>query len=468
MKVTHELTDDLNGVISINLETADYQPQIEKTLKDYRKKANMPGFRPGMVPMGMIKKMYGNSVLGEELNKILSEQLNTYITSNDLQVLGNPLPKEDDKIDLDINKLEAVTFNYNIGIAPAFEVKISDKDKFTYNKVAIDQDLIEKYSSDIRRRYGKVEEVEAAGENDMLSGKFQQLDAEGAILENGIEHTSTITLEFLEDEAAKKELTGKKVGDVVVVDPFKVSKGHEDLGKMLNISHEQVHAIEGQKFQFSVEHVYHMTPAELTQELYDTVYGKDEVKTEEEYNARISAELTDMFAKDSDFLLMRNVQDELIEKLKLPLPDEFLKRWLMNANEKPLTPEQLEAEYPNYAKGLMWQLIENKLISGNDLNVGEQEVIEYVKDNLKAQFARYGMPDPEAEVLDQAVARTLQNQEEVRNVYQELYNRKLLALYKDTFKLKEKEVSFDEFVKLATGKPAKKGILSNIGNLFKG
>lgn len=452
MQVTHELKDELNGIIKIELSATDYTTNVNNVLRDYRKKANMPGFRPGNVPMGMVKKMYGKAVMAEEINKILLEQLNKYIADEKLEILGNPLPVADDSINFDVNKPGDFNFTYDIGLAPEFDVKLSAKFKFDYNKVAVDEELVDKQISDVTRRYGKVNQVEEAGENDMLSGEFVELDAEGNIKEGGIVNTSTIALEFIEDEATKAELKGKKVDDTFVVDPFKVSKGHDDLGRMLNISHEQVHAIEGAKFNFKVTQIYHMVPADLDQDLFDKVYGEKTVGSEEEFKSKVKEELETAFSKDSDRLLSRDVQNKLMEKFNLVLPDDFLKRWLKAASEQPLTDDQIASEYDAYAKGLRWSLIENKIIKENDVKVEQDEVVAYTKELLKMQFAQYGQANVDDELLSQSAQNVLANQDETRKIYEQLYAEKVIEVYKEKFKLVDKDVTYDEFVKLATGK----------------
>lgn len=468
MKVTHEIADDLTGVIAIEVQPTDYTERVDTVLKSYKKQASMPGFRPGMVPMGMIKKMYGNSVLAEELNKLLQSKLGEYIQEQKLSILGNPLPKSEEQLKLDINEPKDITFKYDIGLAPEFEAKVTDKDKFTYYKIKVDDKLIEKYSMDLRKRYGNVEEVKKAEENDMLSGEFVELDADGNPAENGIKNTSTVSLEFLENEKVKKSLTGKKPGDSFELDPESVSKGHDDMGKLLGVDHDTVHRIlhDKTKFAFTIDKVYRMQPAEVNEELFNKMYGEGSVKTEEEFKERIKTELTNMFAQDSDRMLMRQFREEFDKKLKLELPDSFLKNWLKAVNENPITDEQLEAEYDQYTEGLRWQLIEGKLIQAHELKIEADEVKQYAKNAIAQQYAQYGIPDMDDSVLESSAQELLKNEEQVRNIYDNLYAERLLHVVKETAKLKDKEVDFDEFVKLATGEPAKKGIMNNLKSLF--
>jgi len=468
MEVKQEKKDELNALISIKLSSEDYKDQVETLLKQHKKNAKMQGFRPGMVPMGMIKKMYGKSAIAEEVNKILQEKLNQHIEENNLDVLGQPLPQQGSDVEFDAHKYPDIEFTYKLGLAPSFEVNVSEKDKYNYHVIKVDQELIEKYEKDLAKRYGSVEQADKAEENDMLQGEFQELDEAGSVKENGITSASTISLEFIEDAKIKKSLVGAEKEQTFTLDPEKVSKGHEDMGKMLGLDHDQVHAVIENKtpFQFTVKQVFRMKPAEMNEELFEKIYGKDEVKTKEEFDTKVKEQLVQMFERDSDQLLMRHIQEELTKKLKLELPDEFLKTWIKEANDKPISDEQIDAEYGAYAKHLRWQLITNKVIQENDLTIKPDEVLEYTKGLVRNQFAQYGQADIDDSIIEESARKALQSEEDMRNIYDQLYNQKLMQLFKETCKLKKKEVAFDDFVKLATGEPAKKGILNNLTNLF--
>lgn len=468
MKVTHELKDELNGVINIVVETEDYKPKVESTLKTQKQRAQMPGFRPGKVPMGMVKKMYGPTVIAQEVNDILSKKLDDYIKSNDLKILGSPLPKEDDKApEFNPNEFPSMEFNYEIGLAPDFKVKMSEKDKFTKYKVKVDDALIEKYTDDLARRYGSMKETDAAGENDMLNGEFVELDENGQPKEGGIRHTSSISLEFLEDDKVKKELTGKKPGDVFEVDPDRVSKGAPDKAAMLDISVEEAENLKS-KFQYSVDKVFSLTPASIDQAFFDKLFGEGEVKSKEEFEQKMVENLSTMFDRDADNMLQKHIREELMDRHKLNLPDAFLKRWVVKSeNEKDISLEDVEKDYDKIAEQITWDLITNKLIDEHNIEVKHEEVIEQIKNRVRGQLAQYGMAEPDDEMVDQMAARYMENQEEIRKIYDNLYGEKLFEVFRNTFKFKEKEVDFDEFVKLATGKAPKKGILNNLQNVFK-
>lgn len=448
MDIIKEELDSLNAILKIKVTPEDYASKVEGELKKIRKNANLPGFRAGHVPMGVIKKSYGQKVLADELNKILQESLYNYITENKLDVLGNPLPKETEEKG-NFENPDNFEFIYELGLAPAFEVKISGKDKVEYNTIKIDDTLLNKEVENLAKRYGKLSTAEKVGETDMVLGSFAQLDVDGNLLEGGITSEGTITVEFLTDEAAKKSLLGKKAGDVVVVDPKAVSKGTDDLSKMLNISNEDAEAI-ATNFNFAIKEVKALEAAELNEELFKKLYGEEtEVKTEADLRAKLKADMESVFEKDSDNLFKKAVSDKLIKKLDLKLPDTFLKKWIKASNDKEITEEQLEKEYPAYSKSLQNQLIENKIIKENEIKVTNDEVIDKTVELMKAQFAQYGMPVnfSDEEMKDQA-KQVLGNQEEAKKIFQMAYDDKLTAFYKDTVKIDTKEVSQEEFVKL--------------------
>ena len=460
MDITQENIDDLNAVVKVNLTEADYKEKVSNTLKGYRKQAKVPGFRPGMVPMGMINKMYRKSVLAEELNKTAADSVYNYIKENNLEILGNPLPKED-SMDLDLDKDTSFEFIYDLGLSPKFDVKISEKSKFDLYKIGVDQKLVEKNIADIQKRYGKVSNVDETAGIDMIQGDFRELDDKGEIKAGGIYHTSTIALEYVEDAKVAKTLIGKKIGDKIIVDPHKVSKGGADTAAMLNVDKAEVDDIKS-KFEFEVKLIYRVEPAVLDQELFDKAFGKDTVKSEKELEEKISGEISKQLETDAKRKLKYDITETLIDKAKLKLPDTFLKRWLLAVNEK-LTQDQLDTEYEDYAKGLRWQLIQNKIFKENDIKVENEEVMNYTKDLVRQQMVQYGQMEIADTELEDTATRVLQNKEEAQRIYEMLYDVKMMELFENTFKLKNKEVTYDEFVKLATEKK-EKGFLSTLKN----
>lgn len=448
MNVVREDVDALNAIIKVVVSPADYEGKVKETLNKYRKTAKIPGFRPGHVPMGLIEKQYGKSVLSEELNKSVSASLQGFISENKIEILGNPIPAEKDGFKGDFDKPSDFEFKYEIGLAPTFNVELSSKNKFDYNKVKVDKKLIDQQINDLRRRYGKLVSSEEVGESDMILAQFVELNADKSIKEGGILHSSTISMEFVEDKKVKKELTGKKVGDKVVVDPATVSRGAKDTAAMLGVSEAELENV-SDLFEMTITEIKGMELAELNTELFDKLFGAGEVKDEKELEARIKADLAGMFANDSDRILTRDVYETLIEKTKITLPDNFLKRWIKLSNEKEISDEQIAAEYDGYAKGLKWQLIQGNIFKTNNIKLDNAEVIDFTKGLLVNNYAQYGMPAPEDKELTASAMQVLQNQEEAGRVYDMLAEQKLISYFKETVKLNEKEISYDDFVKLA-------------------
>lgn len=441
MNVVEEKINDLNAVLRVQISPEDYAEKVEKTLKDYRKQANLPGFRPGKTPMSLIKKKYGKSVLAEELNKAVNQSLGEFIQNNNINVLGNPIPKENEEVKGDFDNPTDFEFAYEIGISPEFELKISKKNKFDYLTVDIDKEMLDKEVDNMARRYGKLISEEEVGERDMVMGEFSEVDGE-------ISNSSTISMEFVEDSATKKNLVGAKVGDVITLDPIKVSKGESDMAAMLGIEQEQAADLKS-KFDFKITEIKRMIPAEINQELFDKLFGDGSVKSEDELRDRIKDDLQKMFANDSNKVLNQKMVDELVEKTKVDLPEDFLKRWILMSSKEEVTPEQIEADFDNYKKSLKWQLIQNKIIKENDLKVEPQEAIEYTKALLVNQFAQYGMPAPEDAELDGQAKNVLSNQEEANRIYDNLYAEKIMNHIKGIVTLNEKALPYDKFIEEA-------------------
>jgi trigger factor len=445
MKITRQEIDAQNGVLKVEIAAADYQGKVKAALDKYRKTARIPGFRPGHVPAALIQKQYGKSVLLEELNKITNDALYRYITEEKLEILGNPLPIENG-VEGSFDVPADFTFSYEIGYSPAFELPISNKTKVAYNTVKIDKQLIAKQTEDLRRRYGKLISSETVSEKDMVMGKIEELDANG-VKEGGISHSTTISMEFLDNKAGVKLLNGKKVNDTFPLDLSLVSKGPEDAAAMLGIAPE-VYATLDAKFQFTINDIKRMEMAELNEELFQKLFG-DEVKTEAEMNKRIEADLARMFEEDADRLFTKNVFDLLLEETKMTFPEAFLKRWIKASSEKPVADEDLDREFAAYLQSLKWQLIQTKIFKDNNIQLTNEEVIGFTKSLVIGNYAQYGLPAPDDAELTETAMRLLQNKEQANGIYDRLAESKLTAFFKETVSLNKKELAYDDFVALA-------------------
>ena len=441
MNISKKDINALNAELSITLTPADYETKVDNAIKKVQKQAAMPGFRPGKVPVGLIKKQHGKSILVDEINKILNEALYNYINENKIEILGNPMPKEDSNIDFD-NQTEW-TFNYELGLSPQFDVKLDNSQSFVYNTVKIDDELVEKYLKDVKRNYGKPSNPEVAEGKDVLYIDIVELDADNNVVAGGVFKSTSIGIDRLKNEAAKAKLTGAKKEDKIIINANELYDSAVDKSISLGIDKEVAEKFAA-NLQLTVRNIARMEDAELNQELFDKLYGAGNINSLEEFKEKIKSELALMFAQDTDRKFVETVEQTLVEKLNIALPDDFLKRWLMAVNEKPLTKEQLEAEYPAYAKSMQWKLIENKIIKNNNIAVTIDEAKDEASNYVRSQFARYGQM-PEDKEVSKIVDSILGKQEEAQKIFEGLYSKKVLDVLKNTCKLDTKEVSYNEF-----------------------
>lgn len=446
MVITKENIDELNAVVKVQVSPNDYNEKVEQALKSYQKKASMPGFRPGKVPSSLVRKMYGKSVLAEEVNKLLSDSLYKYIQDNKLDVLGNPLPKDDNN-QIDFENQQEFEFQFDMALAPQFNLELNSKLKFSEYKVQIEDKLIDGYISDMTRRYGKIVPTDSASDGDLIYGDFVELDEKGEVVAGGIYKSSTMFLDTPVKEE-HKVLIGAKAEGKYDLTAKQISDNPKDLAGKLGIEQQQAEGLNA-TFRFTVKTINRLLPAEQNAELFEKIYGPGVVNSTEEFRLKISDELGTMFSRDTEQRLHNDIKGELLNKTDLSLPDVFLKRWLVYANEKPVTPEQVENEYPIYARQLRWQLIENKLIRDNNITVGPDEANEHVKNILKGNFAKYGRNPAEVsdEELTGTAKRVLEKEEEAKKVFEELYAIKLMELYRSKLTITPTEVAYEEFLK---------------------
>ncbi|MDG1350777.1 MAG: trigger factor [Crocinitomicaceae bacterium] len=451
MKVLQESVDKLNAVLKVEIKSEDYQNIVKASLEKYRKSAKVPGFRPGKVPFGMIQKQYGKSVLAEELNKLANDSLYKFITEEKLEILGNPIPTADETFKGDMENPGDFEFAYEIGFSPKFDIPLSSRKSIEYFAVKVDNKLISDQIEDLRRRYGKMESTPEVGEKDMVMGLFRELDASGAPKENGVENNSTISMEFIKDKKATKSLMGIKVDAAIELDPRTVSKDEKDLASMLGIEEAAIAGI-SKKFKFTVNDIKRMELAELNEELYDKLFPNQNVKTESDMKAKVTTDLENMFKTDSDRLFTQSVYDFLMDKTKMTLPESFLKRWIKLSNEKPIDDETLNKEFDGYLKSMKWQLIQGRIFKENDIQISNEEVMDFTKSLLVSNYAQYGMPAPDDKELSETAMRLLKDKEQVNGIYDRITEKKLSDYFQANVPMKEKKLSYDDFVKKASKK----------------
>jgi trigger factor len=443
MQISQQNLDALNAEIKIQIVPADYELQVEKSLKDYRKKMQMPGFRPGHVPASVVKQRYGKAILAEEINKVLQDAIYKHIADNKLPVLGNPLPTADGEIG-DWENPSEFTFTYEIGLAPEINVELNSKMKFENFVIDVDDKLIDKQVRDYGRRFGKMSNPEKSGAEDLLDVRVQAVDKDGNAIEGGIDNNSTVTIEDATDKKTQKQLIGLKKDDSVVVNPMELSGDHEAIARLLGITHHDLHHFEGD-VKLTVNNIHHVEMAEFNQETFDKLFPAGTVTNVDEMRAKVRENMEEVFGRDSHWMFKRSAAKQLVESLNPSLPDAFMKKWIGMSNEKPLTEEQIEAEYPAYAHGLRWQLIESSIIEKNEIKVTVDEAVAHVKQQYADRFAQYGLPVEDAQ-LESMAKELLAKREEAKNVYDLLFEDKVIELIKTNCTVKDVKIPFDEFL----------------------
>ncbi|VAW13943.1 Cell division trigger factor [hydrothermal vent metagenome] len=440
MNITKEQIDELNAVVKVAVTKEDYQDKVESILKDYRKQANIPGFRKGQVPMGLIKKQYGKAVLVDEVNKLIQDNLNTYLTEEKLDVLGNPLPKQQDGFDW---ASEDFSFEFELGLAPNFEVPLKTKKAITHYKIVADKKMVDEQVERVQKQYGKLASKKEVGKKDELTGTFKNQEEE-------IDSKSTIELVTIKSKKAIESLLGKKVGDEVVLKTKGLFKDNNTLSRALGVSVDNAEKLDVE-ISFTIDEINERESAELDQELFDKLFGKDVISSEKELKDRFKEDSEKQFEQQSDQKLLNDITEYFIENTKFDLPVDFLTKWIQVTRENPLTDEQASEEYGKSEKGLRYQLIEGKIIKDNDIQVQFDELKEFAKGFIRSQMAQYGQLNPKEEELDNIADRVLGNQDEVKRLSEQLMSKKLLGLYKAKANLKIKEVTYEKFVEEVYG-----------------
>lgn len=446
MKISQENIDDLNAVISIEISPEDYKATVEDAIKAQAKKANIPGFRPGKVPASHVKRMYGKSILLDEINRIVSEKLNEHLTENKVEILGQPLPKEDDadkEYNWDYN--DEFKFNYEIGLTPKVEIPFTEKTSFTEYVIKADDETMETRVSHLRKSYGNRTNPEVSEANDMVFGDLKELDEDGKVKEDGINVSTALRIDLVNDKKIQKTLIGLKKDDVLTID---LSKAYDKdvVVKLLSITEEEAEALTS-SFELTVKNINRLEEAELNKEFFDKVFGEDVVKTEEEFYAHVRKEVEGMFVQNADQKLQNDIYNYGMDTVKAEFPDDFLKRWLKATNEN-LTDEEIEEGYEDFKKNLKWNLIENKIIGDNNLEIKYEEVLQTAKDRLAAQLQMYGQQNIEEEQLNQYAAQLLQDKEQANRLFDEVKALKVFDYIKGVAKIEKKEINHDKFIKL--------------------
>ena len=440
MNITRENVDALNAVVKVDIAKEDYSDKVEKILVDYRKTANIPGFRKGHVPMGMVKKQYGKAVLVDEVNKLLQDALNKYLTEEKLDVLGQPLPKTQDEIDWEADKF---SFEFELGLAPEFKVDLKSKKSITQYNIIADKKMIDEQIERVQKQYGKLVSQDAVEKDSEITGAYTNEESD-------IDNTVTLTLDKFKGKSTTKQFVGAKAGDVITLKTKGLFDDDHDLMHALKLSHDDVHGLDIE-VNFTVTEINKRELADLDQELFDKLFGKDEVTSVTELRAKIKEDAEKQFVQQADQKLLNDVTEHLVENTKFDLPAEFLTKWMQTAGEQEMDADQAREEYEKSEKSLRYQLIEGKLIEENNVQVTMDDIKNHAREMIKGQMAQFGQMNPSDKELDDIAARVLSNQDEARRISEQLISQKLLTVYKEKANLKTKELSYENFVKEVYG-----------------
>ena len=448
MKIAFENPDKVNGLLTLTVEEADYKENVEKTLKNYRKKANIPGFRPGMAPMGMIKRQFGTSVKVDEINKLLGDQIYKYVKENNIQMLGEPMPS-DKQVPVDMEGDAPYTFMFDIAVAPEFKIELNGDDTIDYYTIAVDDEVVNRQIDMFASRSGHYDKVEEYQANDMLKGDLRELDENGSTKEGGITVEGAVLMpEYIKVEDQKKLFETAKLGDIITFNPKKAYPESDiEVSSLLKMKKEEVADINAD-FSFQITEISRYVKAEVNQELFDQVYGKDVVTDEKAFREKIAEGLKAQFAVDSDFKFIQDVRKYAEAKVgELTFPDALLKRIMLN-NNKDKGEEYVEKNYAMSVKELAWHLIKEQLATANNVKVEEADVIATAKEAARAQFAQYGMNNIPEEYIENYAKDMLKKGDYTDSFVDRTVDRKLTEALKAVVKLNEKTATLDEFNKM--------------------
>ena len=453
MKISFDCADKINGLLTMTIEQADYQEKVEKTLKDYRKKAQVPGFRPGQVPMGLIKRQYGTAVKVDEVNRLLGEKLYEYIRENKIQMLGEPLPNAEKQVPQDFEKDADLTFVFDIAVAPEFEVSLTGRDKVEYYTITVDDKLIDQQVQMYASQAGEFVKAEVFSGNDTLTGDLRQLDKKGNTIEGGITtENGMIMPAYIKEESQKKLFDGAKAGDIITFNPKKAYPDNDaEVAALLKVDKELVKDLDSD-FSFQITEIRHYQPAEVNQALFDKVFGEGTVSDEKAFREKIAEQLKAQFAGSSDYKFMQDVRAHLEKKVgKLEFPEALLKR-VMLQNNQDKGADFVEKNFEGSINELKWHLIKEKIVTAHEIKVEEADIKNVAKEAIRAQFAQYGMSNVPDDVLENYAAEQLKKRENIDNFVDRAVDLKLTETLKTVVKLNEKSVTLDEFNKLMEGK----------------
>ena len=447
MNITRETIDDLNALLKVEVSKADYEENVEKVLRDYRKNANVKGFRPGMVPIGLVRKMYGKAVQLDEINKAVADNIHKYLSDEKIDILGDPLPKENEHEHINFDTQEDFVFTFELGLVPQFELNLSKKNKVPEYELDIDNKIKDDYVSNYTRRFGEFVNVGSSGDKDLLKGDLFSLDENGNIIPGDVPvEETTLSIDVIKDDKIKKTFLKRKIGDNIDFDLRKAFPNDNEIAGILKKQKEEVTGIEG-TFRFQIKNIQRFETASINQDLFDKIYGEGVVKSEDEFNNKIEEEIRMNLKRESDYKLMIDIKKLALDQTEISLPENFLKRWLVKVNEK-TTAEQVEKEFDSFKTDLKWQLIRNKIAKDYDIKISEEELHDEAENITRYQFQQYGLFYATDDQIHNYAHEMLKREDDVRRITDKILEEKAAEKIKELVKLDSKKISIDEFNKL--------------------
>lgn len=453
MNIDLQNTGNLTAKLKVKIEPDDYKDNVDTELKGLQKKAQVRGFRPGKAPMGLVKKMYLKSVMAEQVNTLLSKSLYEYIEKENLNILGNPLPDKDMGTDIDFETQTEFEFSFDVGMAPEINLELDENTEVEYFKIKVDDSMLDETIENLKKQNGEQKEMEVVEAEDVLKGQIQEIDGDGNIIDEGLSHETTISVNYVQDKETKERFIGSKKNDTIDLDIEKTAENETEMASMLGVNKEDLDQY-GKNYRFTINQITRLIPAEMNKEFYDKVVAENSFETEEDFREHIRGELGKNLQGESDRNFANDAKQEIIEKTNLELPEEFLKKWLLenNSENENFTKEQVETDFVKYKDSFKWQLIQSHLIKKYDLKVEQDEVRNHISGMVTQQFMQYGYNQFPDSFLDEYVNKMMEDKEQLRSVYDQIYDQKITGLMKEKLKLKETEIGYNDFINKMTEK----------------
>jgi len=448
MNIRKESKDALNAIVTVEITKEDYEPKVQEVLKDYRKKARIDGFRPGHVPLGLITRLYYTPVKVEEINKLVSNSLIEYLRNENLRILGDPLPHKAEEKKIDFEKQESFEFSFDLGLSPEFDLPVLSKVKIPYYKITVDEKMIEERIEELKKHYGRFNDVPEIEESSMVRGNIAEADENGKVIEEGHKNEGTIlSIDRIDDHETRNLFIGKKQGDQILFDVSKAFPKDSDRAAILGIDPKQL-PNKGNSFLFTVTEIKQYVPAPLDQQFFDQVFGEGTISSEEDFRQKVKEDLEKNLEREAEYRFVIDARETLLNKTKMTLPEDFLKRWMLETNEGKISREEIEKDFDHFLNDLKWQLIVNKITRDNNFTATEDEIKEQAKNIARNQYLRYGLANIPEQYVESLANDLLAKDEERNRIERQVLEERVNGWIKNNAKIEDKEIDVEGFKKL--------------------